>query len=283
MHRIIDWNELWKVIHASSPEHAARDRDPAAVWDKRAAAYRRATRGEKGATEQELAVLDLRPEDTVLDVGAGTGRLAVPIARIVAHVTALDPSGGMLSILREQMAAAGLTNYSTVTMRWEDAIIGQDIEPHDVVIAAFSLGFYDLTAALEKLDAAALRAVYLFWHAGEWRGPGEMALYRAVLGEEAAMRKGYPDYIYPVNILHDAGIYPNVRIYHAGKDTVYESVEEAARTWAARHSPDQEDLTPIREYFDRVLSRNESGKYVETTVRPSAAVWWVKGEQMTGR
>ncbi|WP_333582962.1 class I SAM-dependent methyltransferase, partial [Methanoculleus bourgensis] len=119
MHRIIDWNELWKVIHASSPEHAARDRDPAAVWDKRAAAYRRATRGEKGATEQELAVLDLRPEDTVLDVGAGTGRLAVPIARIVAHVTALDPSGGMLSILREQMAAAGLTNYSTVTMRWE--------------------------------------------------------------------------------------------------------------------------------------------------------------------
>jgi SAM-dependent methyltransferase len=279
MHRIIDWNELWKAIHASSPEHAARDRDPAAVWDKRAAAYRRATRGEKGATEQELAVLDLRPEDTVLDVGAGTGRLAVPIARIVAHVTALDPSGGMLSILREQMAAAGLTNYSTVTMRWEDAIIGQDIEPHDVVIAAFSLGFYDLAAALEKLDAAALRAVYLFWHAGEWRGPGEMALYRAVLGEEAAMRKGYPDYIYPVNILHDAGIYPNVRIYHAGKDTVYESVEEAARTWAARHSPDLEDLTPIREYFDRVLSRNETGGYVETTVRPTAAVWWEKDDR----
>ncbi len=110
-----------------------------------------------------------------------------------------------------------------------------------------------------------------------------MALYRAVLGEEAAMRKGYPDYIHPVNILHDAGIYPNVRIYHAVWDTVYESVEEAARTWAARHSPDLEDLTPVREYFDRVLSRSESGKYVETTIRPSAAVWWVKDEQMTGR
>ena len=276
MHRIIDWNELWKAIHASSPEHAARDRDPAAVWDKRAAAYRRATSGETGATEQELAILDLRPEDTVLDVGAGTGRLAVPIARTAAHVTALDPSGGMLSVLREGMAAEGRTNYSCVRMRWEDVVIGREIEPHDVVIAAFSLGFYDLAAALEKLDAAALRAVYLFWHAGEWQGPGEMALYRAVLGEEAAMRKGYPDYIYPVNILHDAGIYPNVRIYRAVRDAVHDSPEEAARTWAARHSPDLEDLTPVREYFDRVLSRNESGKYVETTVKPSAAVWWVK-------
>lgn len=276
MHRIIDWNELWKAIHASSPEHAARDRDPAAVWDKRAAAYRRATRGETRATERELAVLDLRPEDTVLDMGAGTGRLAVPIAGTVAHVTALDPSEGMLAILREQMAAAGRTNYSCVRMRWEDAVIGSDIEPHDVVIAAFSLGFYDLAAALEKLDAAARRAVYLFWHAGEWRSPGEMALYKTVFGEEAAMQKGYPDYIFPVNILHDAGIYPNVRIYPAAWDTVYDSVEDAARTWAAMHNPDLEELSPVREYFSRTLRRDESGKYVETAVRRTAVVWWEK-------
>jgi len=163
-------------------------------------------------------------------VGAGGGRLAVPIAQVAAHVTALDPLEGMLAVLRDQMAATGRTNYSSVTMRWEDASIGQDIEPRDVVIVAFSLGFYDLAAALEKIDAVARRSVYLFWHAGEWRDPDEMALYRAVFGEEVTMRKGYPDYIYPVNILHDAGIYPNVRIYHAGKDTVYESVEEAART-----------------------------------------------------
>lgn len=276
MHRIIDWNELWKAIHASSPEHAARDRDPASVWDKRAAAYRRATRGETRATEQELAVLDLRPEDSVLDMGAGTGRLAVPIAGSVAHVTALDPSEGMLSILREQMAAAGRTNYSTVTMRWEDIAIGEDIEPHDVVIAAFSLGFYDLAAALEKLDAAARRAVYLFWHAGEWRSPGEMALYKTVFGEEAAMQKGYPDYIYPVNILHDTGVYPNVRIFYVFWDTVYDSIEDAARTWAAMHNPDMEDLSVVRDYFSQTLRQNEAGQYVETNVRPTAAVWWEK-------
>ncbi|WP_305066552.1 class I SAM-dependent methyltransferase [Methanoculleus sp.] len=279
MHRIIDWNELWKALHAGSSERAEKDRDPAAHWDRRAAAYRRVTRDEKKATEHELAILDLAAGDTVLDMGAGTGRLAVPMARTAAHVTALDPSGGMLSVLSERMAEEGLTNYSCVKMRWEDTVIGRDIEPHDVVVAAFSLGFYDLAAALEKLDAAALRAVYIFWHAGEWRSPDEMALYRAVFGEEAALRKGYPDYIYPVNILHDAGIYPNVRIYRAVWDAVYDSPEEAARTWAAMHNPGIEDLAPVREYFARALRKNESGKYVETTVRPTAAVWWEKREE----
>jgi len=276
MHRIIDWNELWKALHVSSPERAEKDRNPAAHWDKRAAAYRRVTRDERSATEQELAILGVQPGETVLDMGAGTGRLAVPVARTAAHVTALDPSEGMLAILRERMAAEGLTNYSCLRKRWEDATIGRDVEPHDIVVAAFSLGFYDLAAALEKLDAAARRAVYIFWHAGEWRNPGEMALYRTVFGDEAAGEKGYPDYIFPVNILHDAGIYPNVRIYRAAWDAVYDSVEDAARAWAAMHNPGMEDLTPVREYFTRVLRKDGSGKYIETAVRPTAAVWWEK-------
>jgi SAM-dependent methyltransferase len=276
MHRIIDWSELWKAIYISSPERLEKSRDPAAAWNRRAAAYRRITRGEKEATRLELEILNLQGGETVLDVGAGTGRLAVPIARTAAHVTALDPSEGMLNVLRERMAAERLTNYSCVKMRLEDAVIGRDIEPHDLVIAAFSLGFYDLAAALEKLDSAATRAVHLFWHAGEWRGPEEMALYRAVFGEEATMRKGYPDYIFPVNILHDAGVYPNVRIYNAVWETVYDSPEEAARTWVAMHNPRMEDLSPVRDYFARVLYRDEAGKYVETTRRPTAAVWWEK-------
>jgi hypothetical protein len=276
MHRIIDWNELWKAIHAASPGRDEKDRDPAAIWDKRAAAYQRVTRDETKATEQELALIDVRPGDTVLDVGSGTGRLAVPLARTVSHVTALDPSGGMLSVLQERMASEGHRNYSCIRMRWEDVVIRKDVKPHDIVIAAFSLGFYDLAAALRKLDETALRSVYLFWHAGEWRNPEEMEFYRAVFGEEGS-RKGYPDYIYPVNILHDAGIYPDVRIYQAVWTTAYDSVSEAVETWVAMHNPDQEDLTPVRDHFSKVLQRDEAGKYVETSFRPTAAVWWTKG------
>jgi SAM-dependent methyltransferase len=276
MHRIIDWNELWKAIHVSSPGRTRKDRHPAAIWDKRAAAYQQVTRDEHEATERDLGFLDLRPEDTVLDMGAGTGRLAVPIAGRVAHVTALDPSGGMLSILRERMEQEKRSNYSCVQMRWEEVEIGRDIEPHDVVIAAFSLGFYDLGAALDKLDRAARRAVYLFWHAGEWRGPEEMVLYRAVFGEEGSLQKGYPDYSYPVNILHDDGIYANVSIYPAIWESSYDSIDEAVQNWVTMHHPDIEDRSPVTEFFSRVLRPDASGRLVHAAVRPTAVIWWTK-------
>jgi SAM-dependent methyltransferase len=276
MHRIIDWNELWKAIHVSSPERTRKDQDPASIWDKRAAAYHRVTRDEHEATERDLRFIGLRPEDTVLDMGAGTGRLAVPIARRVARVTALDPSGGMLGILRERMEKGGLTNYSCLQMRWEDVVIGRDIEPHDVVIAAFSLGFYDLGKALAQLDRSARRAVYLFWHAGEWRGREEMALYRAVFGEEGALQKGYPDYIFPLNILHDAGIYASASIYPALWESSYESVDEAVKNWVSMHHPTLSDLSPVTEFFSRVLRPDASGRLAHSAVRSTAVIWWTK-------
>jgi ubiquinone/menaquinone biosynthesis C-methylase UbiE len=276
MYRIIDWNELWKAIRVSSYERSRKDRDPAVIWDKRAAAYQRASRDEREATMRDLGFLDLRPDDTVLDMGAGTGRLAVPVAGRVAWVTALDPSGGMLGVLRERMQKAGRSNYSCVQMRWEDVEIDRDIDPHDVVIAAFSLGFYDLESALKKLDRAAKRCVYLFWHAGEWRGAEEMMLYHEVFGKEGIVRKGYPDYIFPVNILHDMGIYTDVSIYPAAWNSLYESVDEAVENWVTMHHPEIVDRSPVTAFFSRVLRPDSSGRLVHPAVRPTAVIRWTK-------
>lgn len=44
----------------------------------------------------------------ILEVGAGTGRIALPLARAGHPVTALDPSPAMLAIARERAAAEGL-------------------------------------------------------------------------------------------------------------------------------------------------------------------------------
>lgn len=73
------------------------------------------------ALERLLAIA--RPDDAWLDIGAGAGRFALPLALRVRHVTALDPSEGMLASLRTQMVEHGIANIDLVHGRWplEDA------------------------------------------------------------------------------------------------------------------------------------------------------------------
>ncbi|HWP62075.1 MAG TPA: NTP transferase domain-containing protein [Candidatus Binatia bacterium] len=59
-----------------------------------------------------------RPTDRWLDIGAGAGRFALPLALRVREVVALDPSPGMLAALREEMAAHGITNVRPIEARW---------------------------------------------------------------------------------------------------------------------------------------------------------------------
>ncbi|MDD1647780.1 MAG: class I SAM-dependent methyltransferase [Methanomicrobiales archaeon] len=277
MDRIIDWNELWKLHYAASPERARRDRDPGAAWDRRAGAYGTMTRNTLQVAEQEVGMMDLRPTDTVLDMGAGDGRLAVPMARRVARVTALDPSAGMLRQLETRMAEAGLGNFQTIQARWEDVVVGRDVEIHDVAVAAYSLGFSDLAAALRKLDAAARRAVYLFWRAGAWRSEEDQDLYHAVFGEggEAA---GYPDYLFIANVLHQMGICSNIRIYDADWSVTYSSPEQAAAHWARMHDAPVAATKVIREHFARILQADGDRGFLHPVHRRQAMVWWEKGE-----
>ena len=62
------------------------------------------------ATEElySLAILDSLGGETVLDVGAGTGRFALKLARRGWKVTALDPNSDMLSIAERTAVSEGL-------------------------------------------------------------------------------------------------------------------------------------------------------------------------------
>jgi len=62
------------------------------------------------------------PGDTWLDIGAGAGRYALPLARRVREVVAVDPSPGMMGVLATEMATWQIPNIRPLVGRWPDEV-----------------------------------------------------------------------------------------------------------------------------------------------------------------
>jgi len=92
-----------------------------------------------------------RPDDTWLDIGAGAGRYALPLALRVRRVVALDPSPGMLAALDEQAAENGIANLRAIEGRWPVDPATGPAPTADVALIA-NLG-YDVEAIGPFLDA----------------------------------------------------------------------------------------------------------------------------------
>ncbi len=94
----------------------------------------------------------------LLDVGAGTGRYAVPLAGVAAAVTAVEPSPGMRARLERRLAEAGVSGVAVVPAAWP-----VEVPWHDVALVAHAIyGTRDIGAFLDGLEAAAaLRIVVM--------------------------------------------------------------------------------------------------------------------------
>lgn len=95
----------------------------------------------------------VRPGETWLDIGAGAGRFALPIAAELAPsggaVVALDPSKGMLGALRELATEHGIDNVRVVEARWP----ADDVAPFRSDVTLMAHVGYDIEAIGPFLDA----------------------------------------------------------------------------------------------------------------------------------
>ncbi len=264
---IVDYSRMWRVWRK-------KQTNPSFNWDKRAASFNKVVSGTSDEVEKTIGLLGLLPTDTVLDMGAGTGRYAVCLAQHAAHVTALEPSKGMLAFLEEHMADAGITNYSVVNKTLEDTEIGTDLPVHDVVFASNSIGFDDLRAGLEKLNAAARKSVHILWFAGPARHTPDPELMQRLGTDLSAM--GAPDYIIIANVLHQMGIYANISVEKTVRNQIYVSPDEAADFWIERGNYPDEMQDVIREYMKETLIPDENGRFPSPRTYHAARIWWEK-------
>ncbi len=103
---------------------------------------------------ERLRVL-IVPGERWLDIGAGAGRFALPIALVAGEVVAIDPSAGMLAALAEGQEDASIANVRRVEGRWPpDAELRAALGPFPVAdVALIAHVGYDVEAIGRFVDA----------------------------------------------------------------------------------------------------------------------------------
>jgi SAM-dependent methyltransferase len=137
-----------------------------------------------------LALAD--PGDAWLDIGSGGGRYALPLARRVRQVVALEPSPAMLDVLRDGMAAHAIPNIEIVHGRWPD--MAGSLPRVDVVLMAHvGYDIEDIGPFLSAAEAVSRRCLMVMSEGATTTAA--TALWEPVHGEARVRLPALPELV----------------------------------------------------------------------------------------
>ena len=199
----------------------------------------------------------LQPDDCLVDVGGGAGRVSLALADCVSEVVLVEPSAGM----REQFVAArddaGITNARVTTDWWMDSE-----ETGDVIhLSDVTYFVRDIAPFIAKLHNSARRRVVI----AVWRPtPGDMGsgVRDIVLNESPPRWPGMPEL---AAVLWEMGLLPEIRplpdppwwISDSERDLSPEAAIDLAVQWL-----DHEDLETramVSAKLDLLFDRSDAG------------------------
>lgn len=278
----IDHVQRWRDLVAARREQhdavcAAQGRTTDDYWARRAEGFRKFVQeaGRQADPFIECILKQLRPEDTVLDVGAGTGRHTMALAGEARHVTALDPSAAMLGFLREDIESRKLANVDVIEGGWPDA--AADAPEVDVIISAHVLyPVEDIVSFLQAFDRKSKRLCFL--HLMTWQPWfDQIQLWETVHGEA---RRPQPTYIDVVNVLRQLGCFANVEIAWTEMPRSFDDIDDAMDRFAESIAvgEDEERSAKLRAALLQQLTQMDDGRLAFPDRRyPLATVWWEAG------
>ena len=272
----IDWNKVWKDT-LEKQLALNRNVDCSSIWhgEKNARQFWRMFQDDKAraVTEKRIKDLKLSPDSRVLDIGSGPGTLAIPIARQVAHVTAVEHSDGMMNVMQENIKEYGIENIDTVHKDWEAVDVRSDLSaPYDVVFASYSLGMKDIRASIRKMMDASSKYIYLYWFAGETSWDiHSRKLWPSLHGCEY---QPAPKCNVLYNVLYDMEIYPNVSVFPFEHIHRYANFEEAVEDFKSYYNVTSDSQeTVLRDYLEGILEP-DNGNLIQRGWSTRVKMWW---------
>lgn len=234
-------------------------------WDERAADFAAKAHSAKARAESE-AFLDRFswvPGETVLDVAAGPGTFAIPLAKRGAVVTVTDFSQAMLEQLEIQAKKEGVEKIELIQGRWLE--IAQP-EPRDTVLCLNSLGVIStdanhqpqLETTLKKLAACTRkRLIVLIPHADS---PLEASMRKTFGLSEISLERRRIAILYLAMI--DCGMLPSLQIIRRPFRWTFASLEEAIDTMLIKAGLENncENLQQMKAYLQSRLITDDSGR-----------------------
>jgi hypothetical protein len=219
-----------------------REASPADFYAGIADIFRADPRRESEPTLDALRGL-AQPDDVWLDIGAGGGRYALPLALQMREVIALDPSEGMLRVLQEGMAEHGIQNIRVVAGRWPEMAAGLSAD-----VSLMSHIGYDVEHIgpfLDAMEAATRRTCVAVLLERPPPTPADR-LWPLIHGVERAALPSLPEFL---TLLLARGRLPEVRLVERSPQS-YTSIDILltwlrGQLWTARDGPKDLELQRI--------------------------------------
>ncbi|NDJ51515.1 MAG: class I SAM-dependent methyltransferase [Chloroflexi bacterium] len=272
-HDPLDFAALWHSIAAQDSSGRHQAESDLAFWEENAQHFDQWHSDQEATSRAVAAVSGLITDDvwTVLDVGAGTGRFALPLAQQVDQVTALDASPNMLKVLRRKVNERGSKNIQIVQSEWAEFATAQRF---DLVLAAWSMYRQpDIMQGLRKLVDMTDKLLVIV--DGDGYQTPDRRLRREIWG--GATKQTVPRAVLYLAILWQIGVRANVQTLWETRHTSGESLHELA----AQLAPKDTTVAEREQFAERLApftNRDEDGTLHYQAQIPFSLITWRRHE-----
>ena len=269
----IDWREAWAEY-----QHVRRAADKADYWNARARSFSLKA-GTSPYAHEFIERAAIKEGESVLDMGCGSGTLAIPLALAGHEVYACDFSHAMLSILEEAAEANGVADkIHTKLVSWTDDWDALGVPVCDVALASRSMAAIDLWDAIEKLDSRARRRVCVTM--GTDQSPRIDEVLREAVGRP---KPGLSEFVYTMNILWVMGKLPELSHIYSGRQDTFETIEDAVAKHAKVLEANADETALLRAYAAEHMHQVETEdglrwRFDHERVTSWAFISWSKGD-----